>query len=57
MNDEPERKIIAPCSKPQEMFLSIRDGFQSGGKYCTKDGEEVDIVFYGGGMRLRSKLS
>lgn len=49
-------KIIAPCSKPQEMFLSIRDGYQSGGKYCTEEGEEVDIVFYGGGLRLQLKL-
>lgn len=53
MSNSSEKKIIAPCSKPQEMFLSIRDGYQSGGKYCTKDGEEVDIVFYGGELRLR----
>lgn len=31
-------KIIAPASKPQELFLTIRDEY----------GDEVDIVFYGG---------
>lgn len=56
MTDRKERKIISPCSKPQELFLSIRDGYDSGGRYSTPKGEEVDIVFYGGGLRLRSKL-
>ena len=28
--------------------MSIRDGYDSGGRYSTPKGEEVDIVFYGG---------
>lgn len=57
MND----KVIAPASYPQELFLTIRDGVISDSKYCVKKGkqvgEEVDIVFYGGELRLHSKLS
>lgn len=44
-------KAIAPCSLPQQLFLTLRDGVPkevSGSKYATSEGEEVDIVFYGG---------
>jgi predicted phage terminase large subunit-like protein len=41
-------KVIAPCSKPQELFLTLRDGTGKRSKYATEDGEEVDIIFYGG---------
>lgn len=41
-------KVIAPASKPQELFLTLRDGTGKRSKHATEDGEEVDIVFYGG---------
>lgn len=40
--------MIAPASKPQELFLTIRDGTGKRSKYANEEGEEVDIVFYGG---------
>ena len=39
---------IGPASKPQELFLTLRDGVKSESPYSTEDGEEVDIIFYGG---------
>nr|DAH57107.1 MAG TPA: Large subunit terminase [Caudoviricetes sp.] len=39
---------IAPASKPQELFLTLRDGSGKRSKWATEDGEEVDIIFYGG---------
>lgn len=39
---------ISPASKPQLMFLTLRDGTGKRSKYATEDGEEVDIIFYGG---------
>ena len=41
-------KIFAPASIPQELFLTLRDGTGKRSKYATEEGEEVDIVFYGG---------
>lgn len=41
-------KVIAPASLPQELFLTLRDGTGKRSKYSTEDGEEVDIIFYGG---------
>lgn len=41
-------RTIAPASKPQELFLMLRDGTGKRSKYATEDGEEVDIIFYGG---------
>ena len=41
-------KIIGPASKPQELFLTLRDGTGKRSKYATEEGEEVDIIFYGG---------
>lgn len=41
-------KLIAPASVPQELFLTLRDGTGKRSKYATEDGEEVDIIFYGG---------
>lgn len=41
-------KVISPASKPQELFLTLRDGTGKRTKYATEDGEEVDIIFYGG---------
>lgn len=41
-------KLIAPSSRPQELFLTLRDGTGKRSKYATEDGEEVDIIFYGG---------
>ena len=38
------KKTIAPASKPQELFLTIRDNDNGADGF----GEEVDIVFYGG---------
>jgi len=43
-----ERKVIGPASRPQELFLTLRDGTGPRSKYATEDGEEVDIVWYGG---------
>ena len=40
--------LVAPASKPQELFLNIRDGAGKRSKWATDEGEEVDIVFYGG---------
>ena len=42
------KTVISPCSKPQELFLTLRDGTGKRSKYATEDGEEVDIIFYGG---------
>ena len=39
---------IAPASRPQELFLTLRDGSGKRSKWATEDGEEVDIIFYGG---------
>lgn len=39
---------ISPASKPQLMFLTLRDGTGKRSKYATEEGEEVDIIFYGG---------
>lgn len=39
---------IAPASIPQQLFLTLRDGTGKRSKYATEDGEEVDIIFYGG---------
>lgn len=41
-------KVFAPASKPQALFLTLRDGTGKRSKYATEDGEEVDIIFYGG---------
>ena len=41
-------KIFSPASKPQELFLTLRDGTGKRSKYATEEGEEVDIIFYGG---------
>lgn len=41
-------KIFGPASKPQELFLTLRDGTGKRSKYATEEGEEVDIIFYGG---------
>lgn len=41
-------KVFAPASKPQSLFLTLRDGTGKRSKYATEDGEEVDIIFYGG---------
>ncbi len=40
--------LISPASKPQELFLTLRDGTGKRSKYATEEGEEVDIIFYGG---------
>lgn len=40
--------VISPASLPQELFLTLRDGTGKRTKYATEDGEEVDIIFYGG---------
>lgn len=40
--------VIGPASKPQELFLNLRDGTGKRSKYATEAGEEVDIIFYGG---------
>lgn len=39
---------IAPASIPQQLFLTLRDGAGKRSKYATEEGEEVDIIFYGG---------
>lgn len=41
-------KILAPASRPQELFLTLRDGTGKRSRYATDEGEEVDIIFYGG---------
>lgn len=41
-------KILAPCSLPQQLFLTLRDGTGKRSKWATEEGEEVDIIFYGG---------
>ena len=41
-------RVFCPASKPQELFLTLRDGTGKRSKYATEDGEEVDIIFYGG---------
>ena len=43
-----ERKVIGPASKPQELFLTLRDGTGPRSKWANEDGEEVDIIVYGG---------
>lgn len=40
--------LISPASIPQELFLTLRDGTGKRSKYATEEGEEVDIIFYGG---------
>ena len=40
--------LISPASIPKELFLTLRDGTGKRSKYATEDGEEVDIIFYGG---------
>lgn len=40
--------VIAPASRPQSLFLTLRDGTGKRSKYATEEGEEVDIIFYGG---------
>jgi hypothetical protein len=40
--------VVAPASRPQELFLNIRDGAGKRSRWATDEGEEVDIVFYGG---------
>ena len=40
--------LISPASIPQELFLTLRDGTGNRSKYATEEGEEVDIIFYGG---------
>lgn len=39
---------ISPASMPQQLFLTLRDGTGKRSKYATEEGEEVDIIFYGG---------
>lgn len=41
-------KVIGPSSVPQQLFLTLRDGTGKRTKYATDEGEEVDIIFYGG---------
>ena len=41
-------KVIGPASLPQQLFLTLRDGTGKRSKYATEEGEEVDIIFYGG---------
>jgi len=43
-----ERRIIGPASRPQELFLNLRDGTWKRSKYSNDNGEEVDIIIYGG---------
>lgn len=40
--------VIAPASLPQELFLTLRDGTGRRTEWATDEGEEVDIIFYGG---------
>lgn len=40
--------LISPASIPQQLFLTLRDGTGKRSKYATEEGEEVDIIFYGG---------
>ena len=40
--------VISPASLPQQLFLTLRDGTGKRSKYATEEGEEVDIIFYGG---------
>ena len=41
------QKVIGPASKPQELFLTLRDGTGPRSKWANEDGEEVDIIVYG----------
>ena len=45
-----ERKVIGPASRPQELFLTLRDGTGPRSRWANEDGEEVDIIIYGGAM-------
>lgn len=44
------QKVIGPASRPQELFLTLRDGTGPRSRWANEDGEEVDIIIYGGAM-------